>query len=122
MNEQRMLTSWYRYAAGQPGSVDSLLRLLRERTQQTEANQQAQFGASDDDWVRLKGFRVPREHHFTGDARRIAEACHLKNPFPFIQALRLAHSLESAPSSAESSTYYRAAFDSDDELDNMPEE
>lgn len=121
LTDDAIMIKWYRYAAEQPGSVDSLLRVLRERTGQTVAEQQAEFGASDEQWPRLRGFRVPRPDAFSSDARHIAEACQLASPFAFVQQLKLAWNLTNAPPASGTTQFYQAAFDARDDLDPGPE-
>lgn len=121
LTDDKIMMKWYRYAVEQPDAVESLLRVLRERTGQTAEEQRAEFGASDEHWLRLRGFRLPREDTFSSDARRIAEVCQLANPFVFVQQLKLARKLTDASPASGTGQFYRAAFDAQDGLDRAPE-
>ena len=121
MNEQEIMMRWYQYAARQPSSVEALLQLLRERTGETVEEQRAAFGASEDEWIRLRGFRAPRGEQFSSDAQRIAAACHLGHPFAFVQQLKLARNLMTNSGAAGKGTFYQAAFDAEEDLDQPPE-
>lgn len=121
MTVDQMMADWYRYASEQPGSVDSLLLLLRNRSGQTLEQQQAEFGASDYEFNRLRGFRLPRPHVFTSDAHRIAMTCKLAKPFAFVNSLVLARNLARSLPKTEVFQYYQAAFDERDDLDQLPD-
>jgi hypothetical protein len=130
-----LLQSWYEYASGQFGFVGSLLRVLREQQKTTPKQQQIEFGATKEDFARLQGMPLPRPNQFTKDAQRIAEACDLKNISGFVNALLLARSIErakisegtnrqaaSTASASNLNTFYQAAHDADEDLDDFPEE
>ncbi len=110
MSDDEIMANWYRYAAEQSGSADSLLRVLRDRVGQTVQQQQREFGAGDDEFVRLRGFRRPRSDRFAADAQSIAEACNLTNPLAFVRAMILARAIEQRRTTAASRQYYQAAF------------
>jgi hypothetical protein len=131
--DDALLNEWYRYAAGQEGFVGSWLQMLRERQKITPEQQQRDFGASSQDFVRLQGMPLPRANQFTKDARRIAEVCHLANPSTFVQALLLVRSfkrsqpasdgdLEHTGSQFTARQSYQAAYDADEDLDQLPDE
>lgn len=135
-SHEHVMQSWYSYAAQQPGSIGSWLRLLQERLGQSAAQQQGEFGATDDQFLRLGGMRLPRHDHFTDDAQRIALACELSNPFAFTKAMLLARGIENANADANTKAsttntlrrvaepreqYYMAAFDAQDDLDQLPD-
>ncbi len=131
-SHEHVIQSWYAYAATQPGSVGSWLRLLQERLGQSAAQQQREFGTTDDQFLRLVGMRLPRPDHFTGDAQRIALACELSNPFAFTKAMLLARSIDNANTNASLTNiprqaaehqeqYYMAAFDAQEDLDQLSE-
>ena len=122
LSDEEIMTNWYRYAAEQPGSVDELLRALRNRLGQTLEQQRLEFGASATDFNRLRGLRHPRSDHFVSDAQQIAETCHLTNPFAFVRTMVLARNLKQQQSAALSDHSYQAAFDVVDDLDRFPDE
>lgn len=122
MTVDEIMTDWYHYVSEQPGSVDSLLRILRDRLDQTLEQQQAEFGASDYEFNHLRGLRLPRPQVFTGDAHRIAITCKLAKPFAFINSLVLARQLARSLPQTEAFQYYQAAFDEVDDLDQLPDE
>lgn len=118
---------WYRFAAAQPGSVESLLAILRTRQGQSEEEQQAYFSVGIEDFARLQSLRLPRPEQFTSDAERIASACHVGRPFEFVQALLLARSIKTTMSSAQTNWQgeelsYEAAYDAADLHDEMEDD
>ncbi len=115
--DEEIMRDWYQYAAEREGSVDSYLRVLRNRQRLTVAQQQSQYGATDDEFKRLQGFRLPRPNSFAKDARRIAEACHLKHPKEFVNAMLMVFRLTQGEQVRGWSQSYQAAFDDTDELD-----
>lgn len=122
-SDNEIMTAWYKFVAVQPDSVDALLRLVRDRRGETLRDQQHTFGATDDQFTRLRGFLAPRPERFKSDALAIATACQLTNPFAFVQTLVLARNLSKTPTKeADSNRYYRAAFDALDQLDEWPDE
>jgi hypothetical protein len=125
---EHILQGWYTYAADEVGSVGSWLRLVQERTGRTPAEQQREFGATEDQFLRLRAMRLPRQDQFTSDAQRIALACGIDNPFAFTKVLLLARGIHntyrtSAPTQGaeHSEQYYMAAFDAQDDLDELPD-
>lgn len=116
-----ILANWYRFASEQSGFVDSYLRLLRDHQGQTLTDQQREFGASDENFLRLRGMKLPRPNAFTKDAQRIANACQLTNPFAFIRAIMLARQIANIDSAAPANEGYQAAFDEMPDLDTPPE-
>src|SRR5579859_395541 len=122
MTDEAIMMSWYRYSADQPGSVDSLLRQLRYLQGKSLEEQKTEFGASDQEFTRLRGLKLPRPQFFTSDAQRIAAACHLTYPLAFVQALLLARNLVSQPLEYATSQSYEAAFDDIDDLDEVPKD
>jgi len=108
--DAEILHKWYTYAAGQPGSIGSLLQLLRIRQRKTEEQQQLEFEVSPADFARLQSIRAPRADRFHSDAERIAAACNVGQVFRFIQMLLLARNLAAREQSAEGEVY-EAAFD-----------
>jgi ATP-dependent DNA ligase len=123
-DDNKIMHKWYSFAADQPNSVDALLRLLRERQGISVEEQQQEFGASTEEFTRLRGMKAPRPNLFKNDAQRIAEACKLSAPFKFINALVLARNLQSQLPNVKmsASTHYQAAFDHSEDLDNIPED
>jgi hypothetical protein len=116
-----ILANWYRFASGQLGFVDSYLQLLRERQGKSLTDQQREYGASDENFLRLRGMKLPRSNTFTKDAERIANACQLSDPFAFVRALMLARKLATLDSAAPANEGYQAAFDEMPDLDAPPE-
>lgn len=121
-SDSEILQGWYQFAAQEPGSVDSLLQLLRNRQGKSFDQQRIEFGAAPQQFDRLRSMRLPREHLFAQDAKRIAEACHLSNPTAFIQALILARNIQQSEPFTSTHTSYRAAFDDTENLDDIPDE
>lgn len=123
LSDDNIMDAWYQFVAAQPDSVDALLRLLRDRRGETLAEQQHSFGATEDQFARLRGLLAPRPERFTSDAQEIANACQLANPFAFVQALVLARNVaRTTLKDSGSNQYYRAAFDALDQLDELPDE
>lgn len=117
LGTEDVLVGWYRHAGGQPGSVGTLLRLLREREGTTIAEQQATFGADARAFAHLESMRQPRAHQYAADARRIAEACGAGHPLAVVQALLLARGLTAAAADPPADDrVYQAAFDATDDL------
>ena len=108
--DAEILQKWYAYAAGQPGSIGSLLQLLRSRQRKTEEQQRLEFEVSTADFARLQSMRAPRADRFHSDAERIAVACHVGQVFRFVQTLLLARNLAAQGQPAEGEVY-EAAFD-----------
>lgn len=109
---------------------------MQERLGQSTAQQQVELGASDEQFLRLRGMRLPRPNRFSEDAQRIALACELGNSFGFTKAMLLARGIAGAatdisPNTARttdsrrvaepSDQYYIAAFDAQDDLDVLPD-
>jgi hypothetical protein len=116
------LKDWYGYAAEQPWAIDSYLRVVRVHEGKTQEQQRNEFGVSQQEFLRLRGMPLPRTTSFPKDAQRIAEECHVQNPWVFIQTLLLAKQLTaSTQSSLDSDQFYEAAFDALDDLDAPPE-
>ncbi len=109
--ETEILQKWYQYAAQQPGSIGSLLQLLRFRQQKSEEQQRFEFGVSAADFAKLQSIGVPRLDRFRVDAPRIAAACHVGQTFHFVQTLMLARNLASQEQTMDESEAYEAAFD-----------
>ena len=108
--DAEILQKWYAYAAGQPGSIGSLLQLLRFRQRKSEEQQRLEFEVSAADFARLQSIRVPRGGRFHSDAERLAAACHVGQVFRFVQTLLLARNLAARPQPTEGEVY-EAAFD-----------
>jgi hypothetical protein len=108
--DAEILQKWYEYAAGQPGSIGSLLHLLRFRQRKSEEQQRLEFEVSAADFAKLQSLRTPRSDRFHSDAERIAVACHIGQVFRFVQTLMLARNL-AAQEQAPEGEVYEAAFD-----------
>lgn len=121
-HDEELMQSWYQYAAEREGSVDSFLRVLRNQLGHTLEQQQNQFGATDSEFDRLRGFGLPRPRSFAEDAKRIAEACHLTHSKAFVNTMLLVFKLSNTRSMKGLRQYYQAAFDDTDELDKPPED
>ena len=121
MNKKAVL-GWYRYAAQRPGFIGHALRLVRERTGQSDEDQQREFGADDQTFLRLQGMPSPRPQSLVSDANRIAEECGLKDALAFVRAMILAQKLEQSGGQPATKESYLAAFDEEDDLDEFPEE
>ena len=122
ISDDKILAEWYDYAARQPGFVGIALGLLRDRQSVTLQQQQSEFGANEQAFLRMQAMPLPRPKSFAGDAHRIAEACGLANPLAFVQAMILARSLGRTESPTDIEEFYQAAFDSEDDLDQPPDE
>src|SRR6266568_6320273 len=109
--DEEILQTWYHYASQQPGTIGSLLQILRSRQKKSEEQQRIEFGIAAADFAKLQSMPVPRSHRFQYDARRIAAACHVGNAFNFTQALMLARNLTMAVHETEEYESYEAAFD-----------
>lgn len=109
--DQEMLQTWYQYASQQPGTIGSLLQILRSRQKKSEEQQRIEFEIDAVDFAKLQSMPVPRSHRFQYDARRIAAACHVGNTFNFTQALMLARNLTMTVQETEEYEAYEAAFD-----------
>ncbi len=108
--DAEILQKWYEYAARQPGSIGSLLLLLRFRQRKSEEQQRLEFEVSATDFARLQSMRAPRENLFHSDAERIATACNVGQVFRFVQTLMLARNLAAQEQPIEGEVY-EAAFD-----------
>jgi len=108
--DAEILQKWYEYAAGQPGSIGSLLQLLRFRQRKSEEQQRIEFEVSAADFAKLQSIRAPRADRFHSDAERIAAACHVGQVFRFVQTLMLARNLATQKQTTEGEVY-EAAFD-----------
>ncbi len=122
MSDEKIMVSWYSFAATEPGFVGKMLKLLRDREGTTSEQQQKAFGVNDQGFRRLEAMPMPRLKSFTHDAHRIAEACHLANPFAFVQAIVLASKLEKTQNRRGEEEFYQAAFDPENDLDQLPDE
>lgn len=120
--DDAILEEWYRHAAQQPGSVESLLALLRSRQAKSPEQQRIEVGASEPEFLRLQAMRLPRPHLFASDAQRMAVACHLTNPIRFVHELLLARNLARATDVSGPVESYQAAFDAAGDLDESPGE
>jgi hypothetical protein len=121
ISDQEIMKSWYSFAATEPGFVGRMLRLLRDREGTTPEEQQRVFGVNDQEFRRLEAMPMPRAKSLPSDAHRIAEACNLANPFAFVQAIVLATKLEKTQRRKGEAEFYQAAFDPEDDLDQIPE-
>lgn len=121
MNKKAVL-GWYRYAATRPGFIGHALRLVRERTGQSDEDQRREFGAEEQIFLRLQGMPSPRPQSLVSDANRIAEECGLRDALAFVRAMILAQKLEQSGGGTASKESYLAAFDEEDDLDVFPEE
>jgi hypothetical protein len=140
VSDEELRIRWYRYAAMQPGSLDSLLAILRTRLGQTREEQQSSFAIAPNDFLRLQSLRMPRASQFAYDAERIATACHVGKPFEFIQALLLARGLLQSSGAGQTATAsqhsessrngetvedeqsYEAAYDAPDAADDQEDD
>jgi hypothetical protein len=108
--DAEILQKWYEYAAQQPGSIGSLLQLLRFRQRKSEEQQRLEFEVSAADFAKLQSMRAPRADRFHSDAERIAAVCHVGQVFRFVQTLMLARNLATQKQASEGEVY-EAAFD-----------
>lgn len=118
------LTGWYRYAAGQPGFVGHALLLIRTSNGQSDEEQRRELGADEQSFLRLQGMPLPRAHSLVADANRIAEECGLADSLAFVRTMILAQNLERPRLSEQPAAWecYQAAFDDEGDLDDFPEE
>lgn len=116
-SDDEILTSWYAYVADEPGFVGYWLGLLRERQGNTAAQQQNEFGADEQAFLRLQSMPLPQTNSLARDAHRIAEGFNLKNPMAFVQAMILARSLERSVDNGAVEGFYQAAFDEEEDLE-----
>jgi hypothetical protein len=77
MTEGAIMAAWYRFAATQPGYCESYLKLHRARRFITREQQQVMFGATDAQFLQLRGMPLPADCTADFDAltRRIAVHC-----------------------------------------------
>ena len=120
--DEEILQSWYHYASQRPGTIGSLLQILRSRQKKSEEQQRIEFEISAVDFAKLQSMPVPRSYSFQYDARRIAVACHVGNAFNFIQALMLARNLAMPAQETEEYETYEAAFDATEPGEGSAEE
>lgn len=120
LSDSEILHGWYQFASAQPGSVETLLKLLRARQGKSLKDQQTEFGASLEQFSRLRAMRLPRSASFTSDALRMAEACQLSEPMRFVHALVLARSFSLGSGQPEAQAGYKAALDDIGDLDAEP--
>lgn len=120
--DAEILQKWYEYASGQPGSIGSLLQLLRFRQRTSEEQQRLEFGVNAADFAKLQSIRAPRSDRFRSDAQRIAEACHVGHVFHFVQMLVLARNLAAQEQTTEEGEVYEAAFDAFPSNQDLTEE
>src|SRR5579859_7518773 len=85
--DAELLQKWYEYASGQPGSIGSLLQLLRFRQRKSEEQQRLEFEVGAADFAKLQSMPAPRPDRFHSDAERIAVSCHVGQVFHFVQTL-----------------------------------
>jgi hypothetical protein len=120
--DANILIRWYRHASVLSGSVDSFLAAVRNQENTTEEQQQETFGASAEQFLRLKAMRLPRNDFFVQDAHRIALYCKLEHPQRFVSSMLFGRNLmNSQPNTIVSDEFYEAAFDERDDLDELPE-
>ena len=123
-SDPTFLQGWYDYAAEQPWAVDTYLRILRTHELKSREQQRHEFGATPQDFLRLRGMPLPRPDSFAMDAQNIAQICHLQHSDTFVQTMLLARQLVlTSPSSSvtqDAHQYYEAAFDAVDDLDSSP--
>ena len=117
ISDEEIIVSWHAYVADEPGFVGIWLRLLRERQGITPVEQQNEFGADDQAFFRLQAMPLPRSKLLARDAHRIAEACNLKYPMAFVQAMILARDLSHTADQAGPQEFYQAAFDEEEDLE-----
>jgi hypothetical protein len=113
-SDEEIMLSWYAHAADEPGFVGYWLGLLRERQGVTTAQQQTEFGADVQAFLRLQAMPSPRTRSFARDAHRIAETCNLRDPMAFVQAMLIARNLDQAAGNPDIEGFYQAAFDEED--------
>jgi hypothetical protein len=109
--DAELLQKWYEYASRQPGSIGSLLQLLRFRQRKSAEQQRLEFGVSAADFAKLQSIHAPRPDRFRSDAQRIAAACHVGQVFHFVQMLMLARNLAAVQEQTTEGEVYEAAFD-----------
>jgi hypothetical protein len=109
-SDEEILASWYAYAADELGFVGYWLGLLRKRQGSTAVEQQNEFGADEQAFLRLQSMPLPRANSLARDAHRIAESCNLENSIAFVQAMILARSLERSADNGAVEEFYQAAF------------
>lgn len=120
--DEAILRAWYHFAAEQSGFIGESLQRLRERQQISLEEQQREFGASNEAFAQIQGIPMPRTHRLAADANAIAEHCGLGNPLAFVQALVLAAKIRTSSIAKPAEGQYRAAFDSTEDLDKLPDE
>lgn len=120
--DEEILQTWYRYASQQPGTIGSLLQILRSRQKKSEEQQRVEFEISVVDFAKLQSMPLPRSNRFQYDARRIAAVCGVGNAFNFIQALMLARNLAMPVQETEEYGTYEAAFDATEPGEGSVEE
>ncbi len=120
--DEEILQTWYHYASQQPGTIGSLLQILRSRQNKSDEQQRIEFEVSAVDFAKLQSMPVPRSNRFQYDARRIAVACHVGNAFNFTQVLMLARNLAIPAQETEEYEIYEAAFDAADPGEESAEE
>jgi hypothetical protein len=113
---------WHKYTSLRPGFVGYLLQLVRERTNSSEEEQQLEFGIDQQTFLHLQAMPLPRPAQISKDAYRIAETLKLENPIAFVRAMILGSKMEKSVTPFASQDYYQAAFDEEDDLDQIPQE
>jgi hypothetical protein len=122
VSDDEIMESWYNFVATEHGFVGEMLKLLRDCEGTTPEQQQKIFGVNDQGFRRLEAMPMPRPKSLASDAHRIAEACNLANPFAFVQTIVLASKLGKTQNRKSEEEFYQAAFDPENDLDQIPDE
>ena len=87
---EELMARWGYCLAGEAATIGHLLRILRERSGESQVFQRCCFGISEADFRRLQRMVRPREDHFLEDVRRTATACNVTDHQRFVTAMEQA--------------------------------
>ncbi len=88
-----LMARWGYCLAGEAATIGYLLRILRERSGQSQVFQRCCFGIGEADFRRLQRMARPREDYFLEDVRLTATACNVTDHQGFVAALEQARRL-----------------------------
>ena len=90
LSYEQLMARWGHCLGGEAATIGYLLRILRERTGQSQVFQRCCFGMGEADFRRLQRMARPREDHFLEDVRQTATACNITDHQRFVTAMEQA--------------------------------
>lgn len=107
MTHEDIMAAWYRFAATQSGFCESYLKLHRMHRFLTQEQQQTMFGATNEQFLHLRGFPLPStsttDTKFDALMRQIAVRCGIRSSYltAVVQAFREARLIAISASNRE---------------------